>query len=122
MLARFFLWWGISAISFAITAWILDGMSVSGGVSAYLWLSVLFGAINVVVGTILRIITIPFILLTFGLFLILINAVLLELTDALSSHLTIDSFFWTAIWAAIILSVVSWILDLVARPIRKRTD
>ena len=40
---------------------------------------------------------------------------MLEITDALTSHLTIDEFFWTAIWAAIILAIVSVILDMVVR-------
>ena len=82
---------------------------------AYLWVSALFGIVNAIIGTILRIITLPLTLLTLGLFSIVVNALMLELTDALTSHLTIDEFFWTAIWAAIILSIVSVILDLVVR-------
>jgi len=38
---------------------------------------------------------------------------MLELTDALTSHLTIDEFWWTAIWGAIILAIVAVILDLI---------
>jgi uncharacterized membrane protein YvlD (DUF360 family) len=38
---------------------------------------------------------------------------MLELVDAISDHLTIDHFFWTTIWAAIILSIVSMILELI---------
>ena len=51
-------------------------------------------------------------LLTLGLFAVIVNAILLSITDALSSHLTIDDFFWTAIWAAIIL-VVTVALQLI---------
>ncbi len=103
--------WLLLGIAFALTAWILSGMDVSGGVWGYVIVSAIFGLVNAIVGTILRILSIPLILVTLGLFLIIINAALLELTDWLSSHLTIDDFFWTAIWAAIILSIISMILD-----------
>ena len=107
--------WAVLALAFAVTAWLLSGMDVSGGVGAYIWVSALFGIVNVIIGTVLRILTLPLTLLTLGLFSIVVNALLLEITDALTSHLTIDDFFWTALGAAIILSIVSMILDLVVR-------
>lgn len=107
--------WAVLAAAFAVTAWLLDGMDVSGGVGAYIWVSALFGIVNVIIGTVLRLLTLPLLLLTLGLFSIVVNAVLLEITDWLTDHLTIDDFFWTAILAAIILSVVSVILDIVVR-------
>ena len=105
----------ILALAFAITSWLLSGMDVSGGVWGYIWISALFGIVNVIIGTILRIITLPLTLLTFGLFAVVVNAILLEITDALSGHLTIDEFFWTAIWAAVILALVSVMLEIVVR-------
>jgi putative membrane protein len=107
--------WAVLAVAFAVTAWLLSGMEVSGGFWAYLWVSALFGIVNAIIGTVLRILTLPLTLLTLGLFAIVINALMLELTDALTSHLTIDDFFWTAIWGAIILAIVSVILDLLVR-------
>lgn len=119
MLRNFLLSWIIVALAFAVTAWLLDGVSVHGGVAGYLWISLLFGIINVFLGTILRLISLPFIILTLGLILVLINAVVLAVTDALTSDLTISSFFWDAIWAAIVLSiatvVVGWIVRGFAR-------
>ena len=103
----------IIAVAFAVTSWLLSGMEVSGGFWGYLWVSVLFGLVNAVVGTILRIFTFPLMILTLGLFAIIVNALLLELTDALTDHLTIDEFWWTAIWAAIILAIVTVVLDLI---------
>ena len=105
--------WAVLGVAFAITSWILSGMAVSGGFWAYVWVSAIFGIVNAIIGTILRILTLPLTILTLGLFSIIVNALLLELTDALTSHLTIDEFFWTAIWAAIILSIISVILDIV---------
>jgi putative membrane protein len=107
--------WAVLAAAFAVTAWLLDGVDVSGGFWGYLWVSALFGIVNVLIGTILRILTLPLMLLTLGLFSILVNAFLLQITDGISDNFTIDEFWWTAIWAAIILSIVSVILDMIAR-------
>ena len=112
MLRSLLISWVLLALAFALTSWILSGLTVSGGVWGYIWVSALFGIVNVVVGTIVRLLTLPLIVFTLGLFLIIVNALMLELTDWLTHYLTIDSFFWTAIWAAIILSIVSLVLDL----------
>ena len=104
--------WALLAAAFAITSWILTGMSISGGFWAYVWVSALFGVVNAIIGTILRIVTFPLTVLTLGLFSVIVNAILLNITDGLTSHLTIDQFWWTAIWAAIIMAIVSVALDL----------
>jgi putative membrane protein len=103
----------LTALAFVITAWLLDGMDLSGGFFGALWVALLFGIINTFVGTLIRLLTLPFILLTFGLLLVLINAAMLELTDAITDHLTIDEFWWTAIWAAILLSIITVVLDVI---------
>ena len=117
MLGTLLIRWAVLAGAFAVTAWLVSGVDVSGGAWGYIWVSLLFGIVNVFIGTILRILTLPLTLLTFGLFLIVVNALLLELTDALSSHLAIDDFFWTAIFAAIILSLATMLLDWVVRSV-----
>jgi putative membrane protein len=104
--------WIVLAAAFAITSWILNGMDISGGFWAYLWLALLFGIVNSILGTILRLVTLPLMVITLGLFSIVINALLLQILDWISDHFTIDHFFWTAIWGAIILAIVSVILDL----------
>jgi putative membrane protein len=103
--------WGVLAGAFAVTSWILSGMDVSGGFWGYVWVSALFGIVNALLGTILRIVTLPLTILTLGLFAIIVNALLLQITDGITDHLTIDEFWWTAIWAAIILAIVSMILE-----------
>ena len=120
MLRSILISWAVLAVAFALTSWILSGLTVSGGVWGYIWVSALFGIVNAILGTILRILTFPLILLTLGLFSIIVNALLLELTDALTDNLTIDSFFWSAIWAAIILSIVSLVLDLTVGRVARR--
>jgi putative membrane protein len=107
------------AAAFAITAWLLSGLEISGGFVSYLWIALLFGVVNAIIGTFLRIITLPLTILTLGLFAIVVNAVLLEIVDAISSRLTIDSFFWTAIWAALILAFASVCLQFAASALLK---
>jgi putative membrane protein len=120
MLAALLIRWAILGVAFAITSWLLSGMDVNGGFWAYVWVSAIFGLVNAFIGTIFRIFTFPLIILTFGLFSIFINACLLGITDWITDDLTIDEFWWTAIWAAIILSLVSivldWIVSAVAGP------
>jgi putative membrane protein len=105
--------WVVIAVAFAITSWLLSGMEVSGGVWGYLWVSALFGIVNVLIGTILRILTLPLTLITLGLFAIVVNAFLLQITDWITDNLTIDEFWWTAIWAAIILAIVTVVLEFI---------
>ena len=112
--------WVVLAVAFGITSWLLSGMSVSGGIGAYLWIAALFGVVNAILGTLLRLLTLPLMIITLGLFSIVVNAAMLELIDAISSHLTIDDFFWTAIWAAIILSITAVILDLIVESAFRR--
>lgn len=118
MLRSLLIRWVILAVSFAITGALLDGMHVSGGIFAYLWIAAIFGVINAILGTIIKIITLPITILTLGLFALLINAFLLWLTDSLTSHLTIDSFWWTTVWAALIISVVDVVLHVAVGAVR----
>jgi len=105
----------VLAAAFAVTTWLVSGVDVSGGVLGYVWVSAVFGIVNAIIGTILRILTFPLKVLTLGLFSVVVNALLLEITDALTSHLSIDEFWWSSILAAVILSMAALILDLVLR-------
>ena len=115
MLGTLLIRWAVLAGAFAITAWLLSGLDVSGGFWGYLWVSAVFGIVNALLGTILRILTLPLTILTLGLFLIVVNALLLEITDRLTDRLMIDEFWWTAIWAAIIISLASMLLSSLVR-------
>ena len=108
--------------AFGITAWLLDGMEMSGGFFGYLWVALLFAVVNIVLGTILRLLTLPLILITFGLFAIIVNAALLGIVDWLTDNLTIDEFWWTTIWAAIILGLTTAVLDFVVGVFFVRRD
>jgi putative membrane protein len=118
-MANLLIRWAILGVAFAVTAKLLDGLDVSGGFWGYVWVSALFGIVNVIIGTILRILTFPLYILTLGLFSVIVNAILLDITDGISDHLSIDHFWWTAIWAAIIMSLASMILNSAARGLRQ---
>jgi putative membrane protein len=80
--------------------------------------AVIFGVVNAFIKPIVQIISIPLYIVTLGLFHIVINALMLWITSRITENTThwglyIDDFWWTAIWAAIVLSIVSWILSLV---------
>jgi putative membrane protein len=105
--------WVALAAAFAFTAWVLNGMDITGGFWAYVWVALIFGIVNAIIGTILRLLTLPFNLITLGIVSLFITAVLLSITDALTSHLTIDDFFWTTIWAAIILAVAAVFVEMI---------
>jgi putative membrane protein len=105
--------WVALAAAFAFTAWVLNGMDITGGFWAYVWVALIFGVVNAIIGTILRLLTLPFSLITLGIVSLFVTAVLLSITDALTSHLTIDDFFWTTIWAAIILAASAVFVEMV---------
>lgn len=82
--------------------------------------AVIFGLVNAIVKPIVQIISIPLYVITLGLIHIVINALMLSITSSITEHTThwglaIDDFWWTAIWAAIVLSVVSWLLSLLVK-------
>ncbi|TFV77713.1 phage holin family protein [Blastococcus sp. CT_GayMR20] len=108
----------LAAAFFVLTKYdVLDGLNVQenpdgplGIYGTYLWIGLVFGVVNAVVGPILRLLSLPFVLLTLGLFLIVINAALLALTAGITDRLTIDGF-GTAIIGGLILAVVGWVAD-----------
>ena len=86
----------------------------------------IFGLVNAIIKPIVQIISIPLYILTLGLIHIVINALMLWITSWITEHTThwglfIDDFWWTAIWAAIVLSIVSWALSLIVRDTRRVT-
>ncbi len=88
------------------TEWV-DGISVSNPTTLIL-AALLLGVVNAIIKPIAVLLTLPFLLLTLGLFLLVVNAAMLGLVAAFLPGMGISGF-WSAFWAAIIVSVVSWI-------------
>lgn len=80
-------------------------------VGAVIAVALVFGIVNSLLSPIVKFLSLPFIILTLGIFTLIVNAGLLGLTAYLTDALTIDGF-WPAFWGAIVVGVVSWLLGL----------
>jgi putative membrane protein len=105
ILARFVL----NALAIMAAAWLLPGVHISGPGSA-LVAGIILGVVNVAVRPVLILLTLPFTIVTLGLFIFVVNALCLALTAALIPGFSIDGFWWALI-GALLVSVVSWILN-----------
>jgi putative membrane protein len=76
---------------------------------SYLWVALLFGLINGILGSIVKLLTLPAILITLGLFSLVINAAMLMLTARWSDRLDVADF-WSALWASLIISLITTII------------
>jgi putative membrane protein len=92
-------------LAIAVTAALIPGIDVDGGIGTYLQLAVLLAAVNLVLGTILRLLALPLRMITLGLFSFVINAALLIVTDWLFDDLHVDGF-WTALGAAVLFAIL----------------
>jgi len=107
------------AVVIGVVAGLISGIEVHGGFVWLLWIAVLFSVVNIVIGTILRLLTLPLIVITLGLFLTIINAALLAITAGLSSHLDCDNF-WSAFLGGLLIAVFSAITEWLLPARRKR--
>ncbi len=110
------------AVIIGIVAAITPGMTVHGGFLTLLWIALIFGLVNAVIGPILRLISLPLIILTLGLFLLVVNAALLGITAWLSSRLDVSGF-WSAVLGGLLISIFSWGADqLLMTPEQRRRE
>jgi len=83
-----------------------------GETGTFLWVALLFAVVNSIVGPVVRLLSLPFVVLTLGLFLLVVNAALLGITAAVSDRLQVDGF-WTAIVGGFLIALFSWIAELI---------
>jgi len=100
----------INVVAILIIAHIAPGLIRVDGFLAALIAAVLLGIVNTIIRPILVILTFPLTLLTFGLFLLVINALMLWLVSALLSGFHVNGF-WGALFGSILISIVSWLLS-----------
>jgi putative membrane protein len=105
----------INAVALWVAVSFIPGISFSGNPVLLLVVALVFGVVNAIVKPIVVILTLPFTLVTLGLFLLVINAAMLGLVSALLPSMGIDGF-WPAFWTAIIVSVVSWVGAVIFKP------
>jgi putative membrane protein len=115
---RLLLNWVLSAVAVWIVANVVRGVSVSGPMAALI-AALAIGFINATIGLLLKILTFPLTLVTFGLFWLVINALMLELASALVKGFRVQGF-WAAFWGAIVLSLVNMLLKWLVFPSTER--
>jgi putative membrane protein len=93
-----------------IVAAVVPGVHVQDGITSYLIIAVIFAVVNVLVRPVLLLFSLPFLVITLGLFLLVVNAALLGITAALTSRLSIDGF-GSAVVAALLITMVTWAGD-----------
>lgn len=101
--------WLINAFVVFAVAYMLPGVYVESYLTA-LVVALILGILNILIKPVLIVLTLPITLLTFGFFLIIINALLLMLTDALLPGFAIESFWW-AVFYSILVSVINVLLQ-----------
>ena len=104
-LAPFFVQWGLTSLSLWVASYIFSGLRFADG-GSLLIAALLLGFANAIVKPLLILFTLPLTVLTMGLFLLVIDALVLMLVSALVTGFTISSF-WTAFFASIIISLFS---------------
>ena len=118
---RFAGWLLTNAVALAVAAQLFDGIGFGGSdwqdkIGPLLFVALILGIVNSFVSPILKFLSIPFIIITLGLFLLLINALMLLFTEWLAGLFDIDFYvdgFWTAVGGAIVITIVTWIVGLI---------
>lgn len=123
-MTRFLTWLVTNVLAVAAAAWLIHGISFAGPSSGraeieekllpVIGVALILGVITSFVKPLLQLLSFPLIILTLGLFLLVINAAVLMLTGWLAGHFdlgfTVDGF-WPAVGGAIVITVVTWIVD-----------
>jgi putative membrane protein len=100
--------WLLNSISVYATASILKGVEIKSFWTAVV-VAALLALVNVLVKPVLVILSLPITILTFGLFVLVINAALIMLVDALIKDFKVKSFGWAVLFG-IVMSIISWVL------------
>lgn len=116
---RFLIWVVVNALALAAAAGVLPGITLTGATEAdrvvtLVLVALVFGVVNAVVRPVVKLLSLPFIILTLGLLIFVINALMLLLTSWLSQQLGlgfhVDGFV-TAVLGAVIVAVATWVLE-----------
>jgi len=125
-MARFLVKLTLNAVALWLTTLLVAGVSIEpygtgtlAMVLTYLLVAFIFGLVNGIIGTFVRVIAFPIYVLTLGLISFIVNGLLLLLvagiSDLMGFGLQVDGF-WSGVWGALVLGVISWILGLFTRP------
>ena len=119
-MVAFLVRWAILSVAVWVAAKMVDGIHLEGWESTVL-VALILGLLNALVKPVLFFLSLPVTVVTLGLFLIVLNAIMLWLTDWIADQFDdllfeVEDFWWDAILGAIIISIVSWVLGLFVNP------
>ena len=103
-----FLRWLILTFAIIVTSYLIDGIQVSGFLSAF-YAAAILGILNAFFRPILLILTLPVNILSLGLFTFVINALMLMMVSGVISGFKVYGF-WSAVFGSLLISLVSWLL------------
>jgi len=99
----------VNALALSAAAYLVGGIHLSGGFFSILLVALLFGLVNALLKPVLLILSLPFLILSLGLFAFVVNGALLLITAALTSHLAVAGL-WSAILGSLVISLVTMVL------------
>jgi putative membrane protein len=103
--------WAILALAVSATSWLLPGFTIHQGWQGLIIVSGLLGIVNAIIRPIVMVLTCPLVILTLGLFAVVINALMLSFVAwLLPAFVTLDSF-WTTLVASILISIAATIMN-----------
>lgn len=105
--------WILNALAILAAAYLLPGVHVDGFLTA-LFLSFILGTINILIKPLLILLTLPITIITLGLFIFIINALMILLADSLIDGFAVDNFWW-----ALLFSLVMGALNVLFQGVRK---
>jgi putative membrane protein len=111
----------VNAAALWVATQIVPGLSFRGDWLAFFGVALTFGLINAFIRPVAKILTFPIIIVTLGLFALVVNGLMLWLTSSLSARLGLGfhvSGFWPAFWGALVVSIVSTMLSVLIRESR----
>lgn len=100
--------WFISGLAVFAAAYILPGVHVDSFLTALI-VALVLGIVNAIIKPILFVLTLPITLLTFGLFALILNALMILLTDALVVGFSVDGFFWALLFSFLLSLINSFL-------------
>lgn len=119
-MTKFILRWAINAIGLYLAVMILPGIDLTSGLVSILWLALIFGLINALFRPLLQFLTCPLIILTLGLFTLVINSFLFWLTSIIGQSFDLgliinDPVWWNAFLGGLIVSIVSVVMTMILK-------
>ena len=113
----------VNAAALWVATQLVPGVSYSGGQMPLFGVALVFGVVNAFIGPVAKILTFPLIIVTLGLFALVINGLMLWLTSSLSSALGLGFHvrgFWAVFWGALVVSIVSTVLSMLIADSKRR--